>query len=98
MSESNFEWNETKNLENQDKHGVSFYEAQYAFFDKHRVIAEDINHGHNEKRYFCFGLNQEKTGILTVRFTYRSGRIRIIGASYWRKGEKIYEQTNSIHR
>ncbi len=97
MSVGNFEWDEIKNLENRQKHGVSFYEAQHAFSDKYRVIAEDLTHGQDEKRYFCFGLNQEKTSILTVRFTYRNGRIRIIGAGYWRKGKKIYEQANSIH-
>ena len=75
-----------------------FYEAQYAFADKTRVIAEDLVHSQEEKRYYCFGLNQQKTGIITVRFTYRNGRIRIIGAGYWRKGKKIYDQTNSIHR
>jgi hypothetical protein len=31
---------------------------------------------------------------MTVRFTWRAGRIRIIGAGYWRKGKKIYEQQN----
>ena len=97
MPVANFEWDETKNLENQQKHGVSFYEAQHAFSDKYRVIAEDVIHGRDETRYFCFGLNREKTGVLTVRFTYRNGRIRIIGAGYWRKGKKIYEQANSIH-
>ena len=96
MSESNFEWSESKNLENQQKHGVSFYEAQYAFLDKKRIIAKDTTHSQNEERYYCFGLNEEKNGILTVRFTYRSGHIRIFGAGYWRKGKKIYEQTNSI--
>ena len=98
MLESDFEWDETKDLENREKHGVSFYEAQYAFIDKSRVIAEDLAHSQEEKRYYCFGLNQQKTGIITVRFTYRNGRIRIIGAGYWRKGKKIYEQANSIHR
>ena len=96
MSESNFEWNEAKNLENKEKHGISFYEAQYAFLESNRVIAEDLSHSQKEKRYFCFGLNEEKNGVLTVRFTYRSGRIRIIGAGYWRKGKKVYEQKNSI--
>jgi uncharacterized DUF497 family protein len=96
MSESSFEWDETKNLENQRKHGVSFYEAQHAFLDKNRIIAENLSHSDKEKRYYCFGLNQAGNGILTVRFTYRSGRIRIIGAGYWRKGKKIYEQNNSI--
>ena len=96
MSESDFEWDEAKDLENQRKHGVSFDDAQYAFLDEHRVIAEDLAHSQQEKRYFCFGLNQDKSGVLTVRFTYRFGRIRIFGAGYWRKGKKTYEQTNSI--
>jgi len=96
MNEPSFEWNEAKDLENQRKHRVSFYEAQYAFLDENRVIAEDLSHSSKEKRYYCFGLNEAGNGILTVRFTYRSGRIRIIGAGYWRKGKKIYEQSNSI--
>jgi uncharacterized DUF497 family protein len=36
-------------------------------------------------------------GIMTVRFTYREGAIRIIGAGYWRKGKRIYERENQIH-
>ena len=88
MSKPNFEWDEAKNTENLQKHGVTFYEAQHAFLDANRIIAEDVAHSRNEKRYYCFGLNQQGTGILTVRFTYRSGRIRIIGAGYWRKGNK----------
>jgi uncharacterized DUF497 family protein len=94
MDETDFEWDELKNIDNQNKHGVSFDEAQYAFFDEGRVIAEDLNHSQNESRYYCFGLNEKRNGILTVRFTYRSGCIRIIGAGYWRKGKKIYEQSN----
>lgn len=96
MSEPNFEWNESKNLENKQKHGVTFYEAQHAFLDTNRVIAEDLEHSQTEKRYYCFGLNEQGSSILTVRFTYRSGCIRIFGAGYWRKGKKIYEQSNSI--
>ena len=96
MSKPSFEWDEAKDLENQRKHGVPFLEAQHAFLDKNRVIAEDVDHSQNEQRFYCFGLNQEKNGILTVRFTYRSGRIRIIGAGYWRKGKKFYEQNNTI--
>jgi len=96
MSESNFEWDELKNIENQEKHGVSFYEAQYAFFDEQRVIAEDLSHSQKEKRFYCFGKNEHGDGVLTVRFTYRAKRIRIFGAGYWRKGKKVYEQSNSI--
>ncbi len=96
MKERNFEWDEAKNRENQEKHSVTFYEAQYAFLDANRVIAEDMSHSQAEQRYYCFGLNKDRNGILTVRFTFRSGCIRIIGAGYWRKGKKIYEQANSI--
>jgi len=96
VSDSTFEWDETKNDENIFKHGVSFYEAQYAFFDKNRIIAEDIAHSLTEKRYYCFGYDQNKIGIITVRFTYRKSRIRIFGAAYWRRGKKVYEKTNKI--
>jgi uncharacterized DUF497 family protein len=69
--------------------------AQYAFADPKRVIAEDTGHSVKEPRYFCFGRVGE--GILTVRFTYRAGIIRIFGAGYWRKGKTLYEQENRIH-
>jgi hypothetical protein len=44
MKKVTFEWDEPKNQDNQEKHGVSFELAQYAFADTHRVIAEDISH------------------------------------------------------
>ena len=96
MNKSNFEWDEHKDQLNQEKHGVSFYEAQHAFFDKQRIIAEDTNHSETEKRFYCFGFNDTHSKILTVRFTYRLNKIRIFGAGYWRKGRKIYEQRNTL--
>lgn len=88
-----FEWDEAKDESNKRKHGVSFYVAQYAFADPHRVIAEDLDHtDDNEKRYFCFGKIDSE--VITVRFTVRSNKMRIIGAGYWRKGKKIYEKEN----
>jgi uncharacterized protein len=90
--EPSFEWDAAKDRLNRIKHGVSFAEAQYAFFDPHRVIAEDIEHSGSETRYFCFG--QVDGGVMTVRFTWRERRIRIIGAGFWRKGKTIYEQQN----
>ena len=87
-----FEWDENKNQENIEKHGVSFELAQYAFADPQRVIAEDITHSQDEQRYYCFGKIEE--GIITVRFTFRGKTIRIIGAGYWRKGRKIYDTEN----
>ena len=87
-----FEWGDTKDRINRIKHGVSFVLAQTAFFDPRRVIAKDLTRSGVEQRYFCFG--KAGNGVMTVRFTYRAGCIRIFGAGYWRKGKQIYEQQN----
>ncbi len=92
MKKAKFEWDRGKDELNQDKHGVSFELAQYTFADPDRIIAEDLGHSQNEKRYYCFG--KVGDGIITVRFTFRGGIIRIIGAGYWRKGRKLYESKN----
>ncbi len=96
MKRARFEWDDDKDRQNQEKHGVSFEAAQYAFSDPRRVIAEDLDHSKDEQRYYCFGRVAE--GVMTVRFTYRRHIIRIIGAGYWRKGKKIYEDTSQLHR
>lgn len=96
MAKARFEWDPAKDQENQEKHGVAFAMAQLAFADSRRVIAEDLSHSSTEKRYYCFG--EVVSGILTVRFTYRDGVIRIYGAGYWRKGKRIYERENPVHK
>ena len=89
-----FEWDQEKNELNQKKHSISFEEAQFAFSDANRIIAKDLEHSEKEERYYCFGKIEES--IVTVRFTYRNNKIRIIGAGYWRKGKQIYEKQNKI--
>ena len=96
MRKTRFEWDVNKDAENKEKHGISFSQAQHAFADPRRVMAEDLGHSKTEKRFFCFG--NVEGGVLTVRFTYRGGIIRIFGAGYWRKGKAIYESENKIHR
>jgi uncharacterized protein len=96
MLSFSFEWDPRKDRANQAKHQVSFHEAQCAFLDALRVIAKDVQHSTTaEQRYYCFG--KFDGGILTVRFTYRDGCIRIIGAGYWTKGRRIYEAANQVH-
>ena len=89
-----FEWDENKDVINREKHGVPFVLAQVAFADPKRVILEDLEHSHDEKRYYCLGVVAE--GIMTVRFTYRANALRIFGAGYWRKGKQTYERENKI--
>ncbi len=93
MKKAEFEWDEKKNQRNIEKHEVDFYDAQQAFLDKKRIIAEDLDHSSSEKRYFCFGKISSR--VMTVRFTWRNNIIRIIGAGYWRKGKKIYDEAQT---
>jgi uncharacterized DUF497 family protein len=93
---ADFDWDPAKDTENRRKHGVSFGEAQLAFLDPGRVIARDTGHSQAEQRYYCFGRVAE--GILTVRFTYRGNAIRIIGAGFWRRGKKLYEDHSKVHK
>ena len=96
MASTRFDWDADKDAANQQKHGISFARAQYAFADPQRVIAKDITHSQTEERFYCFG--KVGGGVVTVRFTYRASVIRIIGAGYWRKGKAIYERENKVHR
>ena len=87
-----FVWDTKKEAANIRKHGVDFETAAKAFKDPGRKIYTDEGHGRAEERLFCLG---KVTGrVLTVRFTYREGHIRIYGAGYWRKGRRYYEQTS----
>ena len=85
-----FEWDEAKEQENIEKHGLNFQSASQSFLDPYRLIAQDEAHSQIEPRFFCVG--RVGTRIVTARFTYRKNKIRIIGAGFWRKGAKFYEK------
>ena len=89
-----FVWDLRKEALNVFRHGMTFAEASQAFLDPHRLILDDRLHSTDEERYFCIGDVMGK--IATVRFTHREGRIRIIGAGYWRKWRKLYEEKIEI--
>jgi len=89
-TENSFTWDPNKETINIDKHGVDFTIAAKVFMDVKRKIFTDSQHSKSETRYFCIGKVNNK--ILTVRFSYRKDKIRIIGAGYWRKGRRYYEK------
>lgn len=88
-----FEWDADKECENQLKHGMNFSEATLAFSDPKELFAIDAKHSSDEQRWFCFGKVGQR--VATIRFTIRSGRIRLLGAGFWRKGEQVYEKENT---
>ena len=87
---ADFIWDPAKEELNILKHSIDFTVAAQAFMDPHRKIFTDEKHTQSEERYFCLG--KVKGRVLTVRFLYRDNKIRIIGAGFWRKGKKYYDQ------
>jgi uncharacterized DUF497 family protein len=96
-----FEWDETKNLSNRRKHGVSFEEACQVFLDPLYVSVQDRIEG-GESRWQTLGL-VEGVLLLTVAHTVREELedgalvdvIRIISARHaTRKERRRYEDEN----
>ena len=92
----NFEWDINKNISNQQKHGITFEEAQSIFDDLSAIIFEDDRFAYGELRFIIIGqiyletLNQYILGI--VVYTERADKIRIISARKASKQErKLYE-------
>jgi len=77
MNES-FEWDEAKAAENYVKHGVSFETAVKVFTDPFAVERLDDREDYGEERFILIGTADEV--VLTVVYTERNGRFRIISA------------------
>jgi len=89
-----FEWDPAKDLSNQATQGVAFRTAIQAFSDPNALIVADPAHSTtSEIREFLVGRVGDR--VLTVRFTRRHDRIRLIGAGYWRKFQKKYHAHHS---
>ena len=87
-----FEWDETKALSNEKKHGVSFIEAAEVFGDDHSSCVHDPDHLSDEDRYLLFGVSS-KGNFLVVSYTERSDTVRIISARRMTSQERrAYEQ------
>ena len=75
-----FDWSESKNLENQRKHGVSFEEARELFESGADYLEIfDANHSMDEDRFIAIGAT--RMGVLVVVWTSRGDDLtRIISA------------------
>ena len=86
-----FEWDDRKNLTNQQKHKVSFEEAQSVFFDEYAIEYDDPDHSEAEDRYLMLGLSYQ-VRVLVVSYALKEDAsiIRIISA---RKATKKEQKT-----
>jgi uncharacterized DUF497 family protein len=83
-----FEWDESKNRINREKHGLNF-EAVAAFDWENALLADRTRQSDGEQRYAALGLYEGK--IHTVVFAKRGLNIRIISLRRSnRKEEQAY--------
>ncbi len=80
MQDEQFEWDDDKAAENLRDHRVSFAQAAFAFNDAFAVEWIDERETYGEKRSILLGMTNGQ--VLTVVYTERGERIRIISA--WR--------------
>jgi uncharacterized protein len=78
MQDEKFEWSDIKAASNIKEHAVAFETARRAFADPFMVDLIDERFDYDEDRYWLLG---EVDGrLLSVGYTIREGRIRIITA------------------
>lgn len=89
-----FEWDENKNLINQQKHGVTFEEAKTVFFDENALLEYDEIHSADEERFRILGYSVKGNLLLVVHCIREETSIRIISSRKATTTEKLgYERS-----
>jgi uncharacterized DUF497 family protein len=92
MKKLKFEWDNNKDRVNTSKHGVTFDEAQTAFYDEYAIQFFDPEHSESEDRFLLLGTSF-KLKMLVVCHCFRDEEtvVRIISARKADKDEtKVY--------
>ena len=88
-----FDWDKGNLDKNWHKHKVAVKECEQTFFNKPLKIYLDREHSRGEKRFLAYGQTNTKRE-LTIIFTIRAGKIRIISARNQNKKERhVYENS-----
>ncbi len=89
MDELRFEWDQFKAESNEQKHGISFNEAQTIFYDENARLRHDSEHSVDEERYILLGMSSSLR-LLVVSHIYQEDieLIRIISARKATKRER----------
>jgi uncharacterized DUF497 family protein len=80
-----FEWDESKNKINIEKHGIDFNDAKEVF-NKPILAKEDTRFQYGERRWIAIGLLLEF--VVVIVYTVRNTIIRIISVRIANKNEK----------
>ncbi|MGH8050689.1 MAG: BrnT family toxin [Arenimonas sp.] len=86
-----FSWDASKANLNLKKHGVSFEEAQSAFYDDFAMQFFDEEHSDQEDRFLLLGMSSEANLLLICHCERANGGvIRIISARKATKRESVF--------
>ena len=90
-----FQWDRGNVEKNFLKHQVSPSESEQIFFNQPLIVAGDLGHSQQERRFFALG--QTDAGRwLFMSFTVRNKLIRVVSArAMSRQERRIYEKANS---
>ena len=80
MGQLRFSWDARKARSNEQKHGVSFEEAQTVFFDDNALLLDDPDHSWDEKRFLLLGLSSSLRMLLVCHCFLEEDTIRLISA------------------
>lgn len=92
-----FEWDEQKNIQNHEKHGVTFEEAKEVFSDPLHIAKCDHRFSYFEERWITLGTTQKQKILVVANLFFTDDGeeiIRIISARKANNQEvKQYENT-----
>lgn len=75
-----FEWDPTKALANEEKHGVPFEEARTVFHDSAALHVYDGPHSWNEERFIIIGMSERPRLLFVVYVERVEETFRLISA------------------
>ena len=92
-----FDWDDGNILKNQVKHNLKWQVIEEVFFNNPLLIMEDFKHS-KVQECRCVALGHIDNGrLVTVIFTKRKNKIRVISAQNMSKKEiKVYEKYTEI--
>jgi uncharacterized DUF497 family protein len=88
-----FEWDESKNISNTKKHGISFNEAKTVFTDQYARLIADPDHSEDEDRFILLGTSIDSRLLVVCHCIRMNETIRIVSARKADRRERaIYEE------
>jgi uncharacterized DUF497 family protein len=89
MGPIRFEWDPRKAAANLRKHGISFAEAETAFYDDYATIIDDPDHSAEEERFLLLGMSAALRILVVVHCVREVGSvIRLISARKATRSER----------